>query len=68
MTQQDRSSVAFADGQVDGAGCAWYEWDASWFVALADDAQDAVTAFEPEVFDVRPARFTDPQAADSFYE
>jgi hypothetical protein len=61
VAQQDWSLAAFADRQVDGASRAWHERDASWLVALADDAQDAVTSFEPEVLDVRPARFTDPQ-------
>ena len=65
MAQQDRSFAAFADRQVDGAGGAGHERDAGWLVALADDAQGAVTAFEPEVFDVRAARLADPQAVQA---
>ena len=65
MAEQDRSRGALADRQIDGAGGAGHEWDASGLVALADDAQDAVTAFEAEVLDVGPARFTDPQAVQA---
>jgi hypothetical protein len=65
VAQQDRSLAAFANRQIDGARRAWHERDARWLVPLADDAQDAVAPFESEVFDVRPARLTDPEAVEA---
>ena len=57
-----RPLAAFADRQVDCASRARHERDDSWLVSLADDPQNAVTTFEPEVLDVRPTCLTDPQA------
>jgi hypothetical protein len=60
--EEDRAFVAFADGEVDGAGGARGERDDDNFAALAGDGQGAVAAFEAEVFDVRAERFGYPQA------
>jgi hypothetical protein len=65
VAQQDRSCAAFADRHIDRASRAWHERDARSLVARADDAQDAVTPFEPEVLDVSPARLTDPEAVQA---
>ena len=65
VADQDRSVGAFADGQVDGSGGAWHEWDPGGLVALTDDLQGAMTAFEPEVVDVRAARLADPQSVQT---
>ena len=58
-TAQDRACAAFADGEVDGAGGAWGEGDDGGLVALPDDAQGAMSAFEREVFDVGRTCFAD---------
>jgi hypothetical protein len=50
--QQDWAVVAFADGEVDRACGAWYEWDHGGLVALADDSQRPVAALERKVLDV----------------
>lgn len=54
---QDRTLVAFADGEIDRAGGAQHEADDGGFLALADDPQGAMPALEREVFDVGGARF-----------
>jgi hypothetical protein len=43
---------AFADGEVDGSCCPWDERDGRGLVALAEDAQRAMAAFDAEVLDV----------------
>jgi hypothetical protein len=59
VANQDRSHGAFADGEVDRAGGAWHERDDGGLVALADDAQRAMSALDSEVLDVRAAGFAD---------
>ena len=59
--EEDRSLAAFADGEVDRPGGAGRQRDGDDLAALADDRQGAMTAFEPESFDVGPDRFGDPQ-------
>ncbi|HEX8771686.1 MAG TPA: hypothetical protein VF711_13045 [Acidimicrobiales bacterium] len=49
---QDRAFAAFADGQVDGSCRPGDERDGGGFVALAEDAQPAMAAFDAEVLDV----------------
>ena len=61
VAQQDRSLDPFADRQIERAGGAWDERDPGGPVALADDLQGAVAAFEAEVLDVGAAGFADPQ-------
>jgi hypothetical protein len=61
---QDRSLAAFADGEVDGARRAGDEWDGGGLVALAEDAQGAVTAFEAKVLDVGRAGLAYPQPVE----
>ena len=60
VTEQDRSRGAFADREVDGAGGARHERDRGGLVALADDAQRAMTALDAEVLDVGAACLADP--------
>ena len=43
---QDRAFAAFADGQVDGSRCSRDERDGGGLVALAEDAQRAMAAFD----------------------
>lgn len=62
---KDGSFMAVADGEVEGAGGAGDEWDDGGLVALAEDLQGAVAAFEAEVFDVGAAGFADPEAVES---
>jgi hypothetical protein len=53
---QDRAFAAFADRQVDGSCRPRDERDGGGLVALAEDAQRAMTAFDSEVLDVGGAR------------
>jgi hypothetical protein len=54
---EDRTLVAFAYGEVHGAGGAGCEWDGGDLAALAPDGQRAMAAFKPEPFDVGANRF-----------
>jgi hypothetical protein len=58
---QDRAFAAFADGEVDGACRPWDERDGGGLVALAEDAQCAMAAFDAEVLDVGGACLTHSQ-------
>ena len=62
---QDRTFAAFPDREVDRARSTWDQRDGSGFVALADDAQGSVSAFEREVLDVGGAGFADPEAVQA---
>lgn len=53
---QDWSLPTLTDDEVNGSCCAGNERDDGRLVALADDPQRAVAAFEREVFDVGGAR------------
>jgi hypothetical protein len=52
LTAQDRAFTPFADGQVDGSCRPWDERDRGGLVALAEDAQRAMAAFDGEFLDV----------------
>jgi hypothetical protein len=54
---QDQALVAFADCEVDRAGGARHEGDDGGLVALADNPQGSMTAFERQVLDVGRACF-----------
>ena len=56
LAAQDRAFVPFADGQVDGWCRPRDERDDGGLVALAEDAQRAMAAFDAEVLDVGGAR------------
>src|ERR687892_1153472 len=58
---QDRSVVAFTDGQVDRPSGPGYERRCGGLVALADDPQRAMASFDAEVLDVRGAGLADTQ-------
>lgn len=61
VADQNRSLTPFTDGEIDGAGGAWHEWDHRRLVAFAEDPQGAVSAVEAEVADVGLAGSADPQ-------
>jgi hypothetical protein len=61
VTQQDRSVDSFAHGQVDRASGARHQRNQSELVALADDAQRAMSSFEGYVLDVGSAGLGDPE-------
>ena len=56
LSAKDRALASLADCEIDGSGRAGHERNHRWLVALTEDAERAVTAFEPEVFDVGCAR------------
>jgi hypothetical protein len=58
---QDRAFAAFADGEVDASRRPWDERDGGGLVALAQNAQRAMAAFDAEVLDVGGARLTHSQ-------
>jgi hypothetical protein len=62
---QDRSFVALADREVDSAGGPRDKGDDGGLVALAEDLESAVAAFEAEVLDVGGARFADAEAVEA---
>jgi hypothetical protein len=59
VSLQDRYCGSFADGEIQGSTGSGHQRDGGGLVALADDLQCAVTAFEAEVLDVGAAGFTD---------
>jgi hypothetical protein len=54
VSQQDRSFDSLADGEVEGATGSGYQRDGGGLVALSDDPQGAVAAFEAEVSMLAP--------------
>jgi hypothetical protein len=62
--QEDRSLDPLADGEIDGPGSAWCEWNGDGLAALAQHGQGAMAAFDAESFDVSTERFGDPQPVD----
>jgi hypothetical protein len=65
VTQQDRSFSPFPDGEVDGTGGSRNEGYEGRLVALADDAQDAVSSFDGHVLDIGLAGLADAQAVEA---
>jgi len=61
-SSEDRSIVAFADGQVDCPGDSWWQRDGCRLVALADDRECSVASLDAEIFDVGGTCFADPQS------
>lgn len=49
LTLQDRTFATFADSEVDGARRPWNQRDRRGLVALAENAQRAMAAFDAEV-------------------
>jgi hypothetical protein len=64
-SHQDRPLVAFTDREVNRSSGAWHERDHGRLVALAGDAQCAVSAFEAEILDVGGACFCDAQTVEA---
>jgi hypothetical protein len=62
---QDWPGGSFADGEIEGTTGSGYQRDGGALVALADDLQRAVTAFEAEVLDVGTAGFTDAEPIEA---
>jgi hypothetical protein len=62
---EDWAFVAFANGEVDGAGGTRDERNRCRLVALADDAQGAVPPFEAEFLDVGGAGFAHSQSVQT---
>ena len=56
---KDRSFVAFADGEVDGAGGPRNDGDDGRLVALAEYPQRSMSSLEAEILDVGRARLGD---------
>ena len=62
---QDRAFAPFADGQVDGSCRPRDERNGGGLVALAEDAQRAMAAFDAEVLDVDGARLAHSQSGST---
>jgi hypothetical protein len=56
--------VAFTHGGVDRTGSSRHQRDQRWLVALAEDAQGAVSSLEAKVLDVGPARLRHAQTVE----
>ena len=52
LTPKDRPFAALADGEIDGSRRPRDERDGGGLVALAEDAQRAMAAFDGEVLDI----------------
>ena len=63
--QQDRASVAFADGEINRAGGPWDEWNDGRSAAFAHDPKCAMTPLESEAFDVGRAGFGDSEPVEA---
>src|SRR4051812_46056139 len=58
----DGAFVAFTHGEVDRTASPPHQRDMRWLVALAEDAQRAVSSLEAKILDVGPARLRHAQA------
>ena len=56
VAADDGAFVAFTYGEVDRTGSPRHERDERWLVALAEDAQRAVSSLEAKILDVGRAR------------
>jgi hypothetical protein len=57
--------ASLTDCEIDGSGRAGHERNHRWLVALTEDAERAVTAFEAEVFDLGCARLGHAQPVEA---
>ena len=65
VAADDGAFVAFTHGEVDRTGSPRDEGNKRWLVALAEDAQHAVSSLDGKILDVGPARLGDVQAVQS---
>src|SRR6185369_9268396 len=65
VAADDGPFVAFTHGEVDRAGSPRHQRDECWLVALAEDAQGAVSSLEAKILDVGPARLRHGQAVQA---
>jgi len=64
-SNDDRSLATFAHRQVDGPGRAGRQRDGHDLATLAHDRERAVPSLQPQVLDVSPNGFRDPQPVES---
>lgn len=62
VAADDGAFVAFTHGEVHRTGSPRHQRDERWLVALAEDAQRAVSSLEAKILDVGPARLRHAQA------